>query len=74
MIFSGSRIKKLMRVNHVTIAALAASMGVTQTRVRQVRAAESRLARSGSGRRGSTMTAWVIRASRMMGAKSRTGS
>ena len=39
MIFSGSRIKKLMRVNHVTIAALAASMGVTQTRVRQVRAA-----------------------------------
>ena len=38
MIFSGSRIKKLMQANHVTIAALAARMGVTQTRVRQARA------------------------------------
>lgn len=38
MIYSGARIKKLMRVNRVTIAALAARMGVTQTRVRQVRA------------------------------------
>ena len=38
MIFSGARITSLMRVNHVTIAALAARIGVTQTRVRQVRA------------------------------------
>ena len=38
MIFSGARITSLMRVNRVTIEALAARMGVTQTRVRQVRA------------------------------------
>ena len=38
MIYSGARISSLMRANHVTIAALAARIGVTQTRVRQVRA------------------------------------